>query len=51
MYLRWAEQHGYGTELIDYQAGEEAGVKSVTVGIKGLNAYGLLMAEIGVIGW
>ena len=48
MYLRWAEQHGYGTELIDYQAGEEAGVKSVTVGIKGLNAYGLLMAEIGV---
>jgi peptide chain release factor 2 len=48
MYLRWAEQHGFGTELIDYQAGEEAGVKSVTVGIKGLNAYGLLTAEIGV---
>jgi peptide chain release factor 2 len=48
MYLRWAEQHGYATELIDYQAGEEAGVKSVTVEIKGLNAYGLLMAEIGV---
>lgn len=48
MYLRWVEQHGYGTELIDYQAGEEAGVKSVTVGIKGANAYGLLTAEIGV---
>jgi peptide chain release factor 2 len=48
MYLRWAEQHNYATELIDYQAGDEAGVKSVTVAIKGLNAYGLLTAEIGV---
>jgi peptide chain release factor 2 len=48
MYLRWAEQHNYATELIDYQAGDEAGVKSVTVAIKGLNAYGLLRAEIGV---
>jgi peptide chain release factor 2 len=48
MYLRWAEQHRYATELIDYQAGDEAGVKSVTVAIKGLNAYGLLRAEIGV---
>jgi peptide chain release factor 2 len=48
MYLRWAEQHDYATELIDYQAGDEAGVKSVTVAIKGLNAYGLLTAEIGV---
>src|SRR5512138_3071392 len=48
MYLRWAEQHGFKTELIDYQAGEEAGVKSVTIGVKGLNAFGLLMAEIGV---
>jgi peptide chain release factor 2 len=48
MYLRWAEQHGYRTEVIDYQAGEEAGVKSVTIAVKGLNAYGLLAAEIGV---
>jgi peptide chain release factor 2 len=48
MYLRWAEQHGYGTELVDYQAGEEAGVKSVTVRMKGPNTYGLLSAEIGV---
>jgi len=48
MYLRWAEHHDYATELIDYQAGDEAGVKSVTVAIKGLNAYGLLTAEIGV---
>ena len=48
MYLRWAEQHGFKTELIDYQAGEEAGVKSVTIVVKGQNAYGLLSAEIGV---
>jgi peptide chain release factor 2 len=48
MYLRWAEQHRYATELIDYQAGEEAGVKSVTIAVKGTNAYGLLLAEIGV---
>jgi peptide chain release factor 2 len=48
MYLRWAERHGFRTETIDYQAGEEAGIKSVTIGIKGLNAYGLLVPEIGV---
>ena len=48
MYLRWAEAHGFPTELMDYQAGEEAGVKSVTFIVKGQNAYGLLMAEIGV---
>jgi peptide chain release factor 2 len=48
MYLRWAEQHGYRTEVIDYQAGEEAGVKSVTIAVKGQNVYGLLAAEIGV---
>ncbi len=48
MYLRWAERHGFKTETIEYQAGEEAGIKSVTIGIKGENAYGLLMSEIGV---
>ena len=48
MYLRWAESHSFGTELIDYQAGEEAGVKSVTFAVKGQNAYGLLTPEIGV---
>ena len=48
MYLRWAEAHGFPTELIDYQAGEEAGVKSVTFAVKGQNAYGLLTSEIGV---
>jgi len=48
MYLRWAEQHGYDTEITDYQAGEEAGVKSVTFLVKGPYAYGYLSAEIGV---
>jgi peptide chain release factor 2 len=48
MYLRWAERQGFQTELIEYQAGEEAGLKSVTVAVKGLNAYGLLLPEVGV---
>ncbi len=48
MYLRWAEQQDFKHELVDYQAGEEAGVKSATIAIKGLNAYGLLMSEVGV---
>jgi peptide chain release factor 2 len=48
MYLRWAERKGFQTELMEYQAGEEAGVKSVTFAVKGLNAYGLLLAEVGV---
>jgi peptide chain release factor 2 len=48
MYLRWAEAHGFPTEMMDYQAGEEAGVKSVTFLVKGQNTYGLLTSEIGV---
>ena len=48
MYLRWAERHGYRTEVTDYQAGEEAGIKSVTLILKGDFAYGYLSAEIGV---
>lgn len=48
MYLRWAEAHSFPTEMMDYQAGEEAGVKSVTFLVKGQNAYGLLTSEIGV---
>ena len=48
MYLRWAEQQDFKHELVDCQAGEEAGVKSATITIKGLNAYGLLMSEVGV---
>src|SRR5690349_17729283 len=42
MYLRWAERRGFGRELIDYQPGEEAGLKSATMTIMGEYAYGLL---------
>lgn len=48
MYLRWAERRGYGTEIIDQTEGEEAGLKSVTVGLRGCNAYGYLRSERGV---
>jgi peptide chain release factor 2 len=48
MYLRWAEQQGFKAEVTDYQPGEEAGIKSVTLLIQGHMAYGLLAAEIGV---
>lgn len=48
MYTRWAEQHGYRIEAVDYQDGEEAGIKSVTLSIEGLNAYGYLKSEKGV---
>jgi peptide chain release factor 2 len=48
MYLRWAEDRGYKTEVIDQADGEEAGIKSVTVSIIGRQAYGYLKAERGV---
>jgi peptide chain release factor 2 len=48
MYLRWAEQRGYKTEILDALRGQEAGFKSVTVGITGPYAYGYLAAERGV---
>jgi peptide chain release factor 2 len=48
MYLRWAEQQGFKTEMNDYQAGEEAGIKSATFTISGENAFGLLAGESGV---
>jgi peptide chain release factor 2 len=48
MYLRWAERRGFNTEIIDRSAGEEAGIKSVTVTIDGPFAYGYLRAERGV---
>ncbi len=48
MYTRWAERRGFKVETLDYQAGDEAGVKSVTLSIKGHNAYGYLKAEKGV---
>lgn len=48
MYRRWADQHSYQVEVLDYLPGDEAGVKSVTLLIKGHNAYGYLKAEKGV---
>jgi peptide chain release factor 2 len=48
MYTRWSEDHGYKVEVVDYLPGDEAGVKSVTLLIKGHNAYGYLKAEKGV---
>lgn len=48
MYTRWAEKRGFKVETIDYLPGDEAGVKSVTLLIKGHNAYGYLKAEKGV---
>ena len=48
MYLKWAEARGFKTEILDYQPGEEAGIKSVTFTVEGEYAYGLLAAEAGV---
>jgi peptide chain release factor 2 len=48
MYVRWAEQHGYKVEWLEESAGEEAGIKSTTLEIKGPNAYGWLKSESGV---
>jgi peptide chain release factor 2 len=48
MYMRWTERRGFKREIIDYQPGEEAGLKSATVTVGGEYAYGLLSAEAGV---
>ena len=48
MYVKWAEKRGFKTDIIDYQPGEEAGIKSVTFKVEGEYAYGLLAAEAGV---
>ena len=48
MYLRWAEKKGYNVKILDQLAGDEAGVKSATILIEGLNAYGFLKSEKGV---
>ncbi|MGN0347264.1 MAG: peptide chain release factor 2 [Lachnospiraceae bacterium] len=48
MYTRWAERKGYQVELLDYQDGDEAGIKSVSFQVNGENAYGYLKSEQGV---
>lgn len=48
MYTRYAEKHGFKLEIIDFQYGEEAGLKSATIKISGVHAYGLMRGEKGV---
>ena len=48
MYKRWAERRGFSVEVLDYQAGDEAGIKDVSIIIKGENAYGYLKVENGI---
>ncbi len=48
MYTRWAERHGMKVELVDHHSGEQAGIKSATILVKGENAYGNLKTESGV---
>ncbi|HEY7960101.1 MAG TPA: peptide chain release factor 2 [Sphingomicrobium sp.] len=48
MYTRWAERHGMRVELVDHHSGEQAGIKSATLLVKGENAYGNLKTESGV---
>ena len=48
MYTRWAERKGFSLEVLDYLDGDEAGIKSVTFQVNGINAYGYLKAEKGV---
>ena len=48
MYLRWAERKGFATTIIDFQPGDEAGVKSVSMTVEGEYAYGYAKAEIGI---
>ena len=48
MYTRWAERRGFSAEILDYQTGEEAGIKDASILIKGENAYGYLKVENGI---
>jgi len=48
MYLRWIERSGFHSDILDFQSGEEAGIRSVTIEVQGEYAYGYLKAEIGV---
>ncbi len=48
MYLRWCERRGFRTDLLDYQAGDEAGIDDASFAVSGTNAYGYLRAEMGV---
>ena len=47
MYLRWCDQRGYQTEIVDLTSGDEAGIKGTTILVTGASAYGYLQAEAG----
>ncbi len=51
MYTRFGNAHGFKVEVLDYQAGDEAGIKSVTLSFEGPHAYGLLKSEMGYTVW
>src|SRR5688572_22003097 len=48
MYLRWCERKGYKTDIVDYQAGDDAGIDGASFTVQGPNAFGYLRAEAGV---
>ena len=48
MYVRWGEKHGFNVKLVDWLDGDEAGIKSATIMVEGINAYGYLKSENGV---
>ncbi len=48
MYTRWTERHGFNYQILDYQEGDEAGIKSASIMVEGENAYGFLKGENGV---
>ena len=49
MYNKWAQAHGMTVEVLDYQDGDEAGLKSASMMVKGANAYGLLLSLIHIL--
>ena len=51
MYLRWAEEKGFSSKILDIQPGDEAGVKSATIMVNGRYAYGYLRSEMASTGW
>lgn len=51
MYTRWIDKKGYKCQVIDFQEGDEAGIKGVTLHVSGLNCYGFMKAESGCTAW
>ena len=51
MYTRWTERHGFTYQIMDYQDGDEAGIKSASILVEGHNAYGFLRSETACTAW